>query len=102
MKSEYEELLEMMRVWHEEIDVTTLIIPYTVHGDWEVEICGYEDYPMLRKLLADETQDAREHFEQFGEVGPITIALVYDDLRGEVYLYLNGELWVLLDESSFS
>ncbi len=101
MKSEYEELLEMMRVWHEEIDVSMLIIPYTVHGDWEVEICGYEDYPRLRKMLAAEVQDAKGHFEQFGEVGPITIALVYDDLRDEIYLYLNGEIWGLLDKDSF-
>ena len=102
MKSEYEELLEMMRVWHEEIDVTTLIIPYTVHGDWEVEICGYEDYPTLRKLLAEEIKYAKKHLEQFGEVGPITISLVYNDKRGEIYLYFNGEPWDILDESSFS
>jgi len=100
MKSEYEELLEMMRVWYEEIDVTMLIIPYTVHGDWEVEICGYSDYPKFRKLLADEIQDAREHFEQFGEVGPITVALVYDT-QNKIYLYLNGEIWGLLEKDSF-
>jgi len=102
MKTEYAKLLERMKTWHDEFDVTTLIIPYTVHGDWEVEICGYEDFPKLRNILADEVQDAKAHFAQFGEVGPITIALVYDDARGEIYLYLNGELWVLLDESSFS
>jgi len=100
MKTEYTKLLERMKVWHDEFDVTMLIIPYTVHGDWEVEICGYEDYPRLRKMLADEIQDAREHFEQFGEVGPITVALVYDPL-GEIYLYLNGEIWGLLDKDSF-
>ena len=102
MKPEYAELLDMMKVWHEEIDVSTLIIPYTVHGDGEVEICGYEDYPKLRKLLADEINDAKAHFEQFGEVGPITVALVYDDPRGEIYLYLNGENWGLLAKDNFS
>jgi len=102
MTPEYTKLLEMMKARHDEFDATMVIIPYTVHGDWEVEICGYEDFPKLRNILADEAQDAKAHFTQFGEVGPITIALVYDDARGEIYLYLNGELWVLLDESSFS
>ena len=102
MKHEYTKLLEMMKGWHDEFDATMVIISYTVHGDWEVEICGYEDYPKLRKIIADEINDAKAHFEQFGEVGPITVALVYDDARGEIYLYLNGGLWTLLDESSFS
>jgi len=101
MKHEYTKLLEMMKAWHDEFDATMVIIPYTVHGDWEVEICGYEDYPRFRKLLADEIEDAKGHFEQFGEVGPITVALVYDPL-GEIYLYLNGEIWGLLDKDSFS
>jgi len=101
MKSEYAKLLAMMKDWHDEFDATMVIINYTVHGDWEVEICGYEDYPKFRKLLADEIQDAREHLEQFGEVGPITVALVYDPL-GDIYLYLNGEIWGLLDKDSFS
>jgi len=100
MKHEYTKLLAMMKDWHDEFDATMVIIPYTVHGDWEVEICGYEDYPRFRKLLADEIQDAREHFEQFGEVGPITVALVYDT-QNEIYLYLNGEIWGLLEKDSF-
>jgi len=75
MKHEYAELLGMMKVWHEEIDVTMLIIPYTVHGDWEVEICGYGDYPKLRELLASEARDANAHYERLGEVGPLTMAL---------------------------
>jgi len=99
MKHEYTKLLAMMKAWHDEFDATMVIINYTVHGDWEVEICGYEDYPRFRKLLADEIQDARQHFEQFGEVGPITVALVYDPL-GEIYLYLNGEIWGLLVKDS--
>jgi len=102
MKHEYTKLLAMMRSWHDEFDATMVIIPYTVHGDWEVEICGYEDFPKLRKLIADEANDAKGHFEQLGEVGPITIALVYDDLRDEIYLYLNGEIWGLLDKDSLS
>ncbi len=102
MTPEYAKLLGMMSTWNDELDATMVIIPYTVHGDWEVEICGYEDYPKLRKLLADEIQDAREHFEQFGEVGPITIALVYYDTLGEIYLYLNGEKWGLLSKDNFS
>jgi len=102
MKPEYAKLLDMMKTWHDEFDATMVIIPYTVHGDWEVEICGYEDYPRFRKLLAEEVQDAKAHLEQFGEVGPITIALVYDDPRGEIYIYFNGEPWDILDESSFS
>jgi len=101
MKPEYAKLLGMMSTWNDEFDSTMVIIPFSVHGDWEVEICGYEDYPKLRKLLADEIQDARKHFEQFGEVGPISIALVYDAPRGEIYLYLNGEMWSLLDKDSF-
>ena len=101
MKPEYAKLLGMMSTWNDEFDSTMVIIPFSVHGDWEVEICGYEDYPKLRKLLADEIQDARKHFEQFGEVGPISIALVYDAPRGEIYLYLNGEFWALLDKDSF-
>ena len=100
MKPEYTKLLDMMKAWHDEFHATMVIIPYTVHGDWEVEICGYEDYPRLRKMLAEEIQDAREHFEQFGEVGPITVALVYDT-RNEIYLYLNGEIWGLLVKDSF-
>jgi len=101
MNHEYTKILEMMKARHDEFDATMVIIPYTVHGDWEVEICGYEDYPRLRKLLAEEIKDASEHFEQFGEVGPITVALVYDDLRDEIYLYLNGEIWGLLVKDSF-
>jgi len=100
VKHEYTKLLAMMKAWHDEFDATMVIINYTVHGDWEVEICGYEDYPRFRKLLADEIQDAREHFEQFGEVGPITVALVYDT-QNEIYLYLNGEIWGLLVKDSF-
>ena len=102
MKPEYAELLDMMKVWHEEIGVSTLTIPYTVHGDWEVEICGYEDYPKLRELLARETRIAKAHYVRLGELGPITIALVYDDLRNEVSISMNGEFWALLDESCFS
>jgi len=101
MKSEYARLIDMMKAWHDEFDVTMVIIPYTAHGDWEVEICGYDDYPKLRKLLAEEIDDAKAHFEQLGEVGPITVALVFDDLRDEIYLYLNGEMWGLLDKGSF-
>ena len=101
MKHEYTKLLEMMKAWHDEFDATMVIIPYTVHGDWEVEICGYEDYPRFRKLLAEEIDDARDHFEQFGEVGPITIALVYYDLLDEIYIYFNGEIWGLLVKDSF-
>jgi len=100
MKHEYTKLLAMMKAMHDEFDATMVIIPYTVHGDWEVEICGYEDYPRFRRLLADEIQDATEHFEQFGEVGPITVAIVYDT-QNEIYLYLNGEIWGLLVKDSF-
>ena len=100
MKHEYTKLLAMMKAWHDEFDATMVIINYTVHGDWEVEICGYEDYPRFRKLLADEIQDAREHFEQFGEVGPVSVVLVYDT-QNEIYLYLNGEIWGLLVKDSF-
>jgi len=102
MKPEYAKLLDMMKTWYYEFNATMVIIPYTVHGDWEVEICGYEDYPKFRKLLADEINDAKANFEQFGEVGPITVALVYDDPRGEIYLYLNGENWGLLAKDNFS
>ena len=101
MKHEYTKLLAMMKAWHEEIDATKVTIPYTVHGDGEVEICGYEDYPRFRRLLADEIKDAMVHFEQFGEAGTITVALVYVDLSDGISLYLNGEIWGLLVKDSF-